>query len=149
MAQACDCSVNQINAKVARFNAFYTLAFALIFIFTPYKWIIYVLVVDFAIKVIFRPKYSPISQLNMRILKLFKVAPEMIFAAPKIFALKIGLTFSLAGMILHLFGLDLAALIVISILAFFAFLEAFFGFCMGCWAHSYYIKIFKKSTLPS
>jgi len=131
----CACGPNQVNARVARANAFFTLAMGLLFIFSPWKWIIYVLLGDFALKVFFGPKASPFTQFNIRLMQWLKVEPKHIFAPPKKFALKVGLVFSLTVLVLYLSDLILAANIIAGVLSLFAALELFFEFCMGCWVY--------------
>lgn len=141
----CACGKDQINAKVARANAFFTLTFGLIFLLTSWKWIVFVMLGDFLIKVFLGPKYSPFSQLNMRIMRWLKVEPKMIFAPPKRFALKVGLVFSILIALSYYTGYWKISIILNVILTIFADLELFFEFCMGCWFYSYWMKLFKKS----
>lgn len=133
----------QVNRKVARLNAVWVFIFSMIFIFIPaWRWIVFVLLVNFFIKGFFGPWYSPISQVNKAILKALKVEPEMIFAPPKIFAAKVGFVFSLVASILYLLNYQTGAIVVIAILSVFAFLELAFLFCMGCVAHSFIKRTF-------
>ena len=133
----------QVNKKVARLNAVWVFVFSIIFILLPtWRWIVFVLLANFFIKGFFGPWYSPISQINKAILKALRVEPEMIFAPPKIFAAKVGFVFSLVASILYLLNYQVAAVVVISILSLFAFLEFAFAFCMGCAAHNFINKIF-------
>jgi len=141
----CSCGPNQVNARVARANAFFTFAMGLMFIFSPLKWIIYVLLIDFALKVFFGPKASPFTQFNIRLLKWLKIKPKHIFAPPKKFALKVGLIFSAAVLVLYLLDLTMAANIVAGVLTLFAALELFFEFCMGCWVY-YLFNTVKNET---
>ncbi len=140
----CKLPKGQVNKKVARLNALVTLILSLIFIFTSMSWVVYIMIADFLIKGFVSSKYSPISKINMIILKIFKIKPEPIFAPPKIFASKIGFLFLLAVGILFFLNLSVASVAVIAVLAFFAFLEATFEICVGCWMHSYWLKIFNK-----
>ena len=140
----CNCPDNQVNAKVARLNALWTLVLAILFIFV-WRWTAYILFLDFFIKAIFHPRYSPISRLNSWFLKVLKIKPKFIFAPPKLFAAKVGFVFSAVIIILYLLDYTLAAQIFAGVLALFAFLEFVFEFCMGCWAY----EIIQKLTHPS
>ncbi len=136
---------NRVNKKVARLNALWVFVFCLIFIFIPSaRWIIYVMLGNFFIKAFVGPWYSPISQINRLILVALNIKPEMIFAPPKIFAARVGFTFSFVGLLFYLLELQLAAIIIISVLALFAFIEFAFDYCMGCTTYSYINKIFKS-----
>jgi len=133
----------QVNKKVARLNAIWTFVFLMIFILLPaWRWVVFVPLADFLVKGFFGPWYSPISQINKAILKALKVEPEMIFAPPKIFAAKIGFIFSLVASILYLLNYQIAAIVVVSILSFFAFLEFTLAFCVGCSVYNFINKIF-------
>lgn len=143
----CACKPNQVNARVARANAFFTLAMGLIFIFSPFKWIVYVMLADFALKVFFGPKASPFTQFNIRLLRWLKIQPKHIFAPPKKFALKVGLVFSIIILVLYLLDLVATANIFAGILSLFAALELFFEFCMGCWV--YYLFNTAKNEIES
>ncbi len=140
----CDIPKGQVNRKVARLNALVTLALSIIYILTFQVWIIYVITADFLIKGFIAPKFSPISKINVLILKVLKIKPDPIFAPPKIFASKIGFVFSLTIGILHILDYSTAAVVVVSVLAFFAFLESAFEICVGCWMHSYWLKMCGK-----
>lgn len=128
---------NRVNKKVARMNAGWVVAFGLVFIVLPdFRWIIFLMLINFFIKGFVGPWYSPISQINKFLLDVFKIKPQMIFAPPKIFAAKIGFIFTLIGSILYLSGFLFASQITIALLLIFASLELFLEFCMGCYMHS-------------
>ncbi len=138
---ACECGVNQVNAKVGRVNALWTLALALAIWYTPYWWLCFVLLADFFIKGAFHPKYSPFSRLWGYLLNLIHEKPRLIFAPPKLFANKVGLAFSIAITVSLVGGYYTAAEIFTIILGIFAFLEFAFEFCMGCWVYNLYYQI--------
>ncbi len=137
----CKCGENQVNAKVARMNALVVFALSLIFLLTPYGWVIYLLLADFFIKGAFHPKYSPVSRLNGWILDLIEEEPKRIFAPPKLFANKVGLAFAIIISVFYTAGLWVPAEVFAIVLTIFAFLEFAFEFCMGCWVYDLYYKI--------
>jgi hypothetical protein len=60
---------------------------------------------------------------------------------PKQFAQAVGLIFSITVIVLiYGFGLVGAAYVVLGVLVLFASLEAFVGFCMGCFAFGYLMR---------
>lgn len=139
------CKPNMIDAKSARINAGITLFLSLLFIFTSYKFAIVLLLFDFFVKVFAHPRYAPTSYFSRYIMYSFAIQPRFVFAPPKIFATKIGLFFALSVFVLYLTNLTLASFIVCGILAVFAALEAFWGFCMGCYVHSYFSRLNNSS----
>ena len=60
------CPVNErlINKNVTRMNALVTCAVATVFIFSPLKWIMFLLPVDFALRSWFRGRFSPVGRMN-------------------------------------------------------------------------------------
>ena len=60
---------------------------------------------------------------------------------PKQFAQAVGLAFTTAALVLTFgFGLPTAGTAVLAVLAVFAGLEAFAGFCMGCFVFAYLMR---------
>lgn len=136
MSGRCIISFTQINEKTARLNAFFITLAALAFIFTPAKWIIYPLGLDFVIRAFWKSAYSPVSVVSKSILALLDAKPVMINAGPKIFSAKIGFAFCLVIGLLNFSGIDTWAEITAGMLTFAAALEAFAGYCVGCKIYS-------------
>lgn len=126
----------QVNEKVARMNAFIVIIASVFFIFTPAKWVLIVMGIDFFLRGFIKPKYSPIGRVNGAILNMAKVKPSMVYAPPKMFAAKIGFICSVLMGIFYLLNNILLSNIVGVILLFCAFLEACFGYCVGCKIYS-------------
>jgi len=143
MTDVCPISFNQINEKAARVNGALTVALLVVFILTPFKWIAPVLCVDFFIRGFLKPKFSPLAAISKTILKICKSAPKMTNAGPKLFAAKLGCIFSIIVTGLTYSGLQLPAVIVAGVFAFFAFLEAAFGFCVACKVYPILLKLKK------
>lgn len=95
-----------------------------------------VLVIDFVIRAFVKPKYSPLATLARGVSSGLDLPKVMVDNAPKVFAARIGVVFTLATTVLFGFGWTLAGEIVLGVLAVFAFLESVFSFCAGCWMYS-------------
>ncbi|MEZ5244165.1 MAG: DUF4395 domain-containing protein [Acidimicrobiales bacterium] len=98
-------------------------------------WLIAVLAYGFVARVLTGPTLSPLGQLVTRIITPALPFEERLVAGPpKRFAQGIGATLSVAAAVAHFgFGATgLATVLVAAILAA-ASLEAFIGFCLGCW----------------
>ena len=69
------------------------------------------------------------------------ITPRLVPGPPKRFAQTIGLVFSATGLILY-FGMDsgVPAKSVLTVLATFAALESFIGFCAGCFVFGYLMR---------
>jgi Domain of unknown function (DUF4395) len=113
--------------------------------FTP---ILFVLVYGFAARVGFGPKFSPLARLVTQVIRprLTDVASREVPGPPKRFAQGIGLAFSSTALVLVLSGSAGGALGVMLALLGAASLEAFAGFCAGCWA---YRQIMHAGLIPA
>lgn len=95
-----------------------------------------ILALDFIIRAFAKPKYSPLATLARGIVSGLKLPKQMVDSAPKIFAARIGVVFSLVSTILYAGDLLYAGSIVLFILIICAGLESFFSFCLGCYMYS-------------
>ena len=136
MIKICPITHYQINGKVSRLNAFFSLIILILFIFTNMKFLIILLGIDFLLRASFKGKYSMISTLSKYLLRLFKVKPNMINAGPKIFAARIGFLFCFLIAIFYLANLIFITNILSFIIMTLFSLELFFGFCLGCKVYS-------------
>lgn len=132
MTEMCPISYKQLNERAAQTNAALSVLSIIFFFLTPFKWIIWVLSIDFFIRGFLDPSYSFFSVISKTILKLFKIKPLMINAGPKIFAAKIGFLFCCLISTCYLLNFPLISLIIGLIFALCAALEAIFGFCIAC-----------------
>jgi hypothetical protein len=132
MIEVCPVNERQINENVTRLNALVTFIAMSIFIFTPYKWILFLLPADFALRAWFGGRFSPVGQMNKYLVRSLNLGEILINEGPKVFAARIGLTLSALALVSFIAGFNLAAYILGGILVFFSFLEAVFGFCVAC-----------------
>src|SRR4030042_1132793 len=86
----CPVTDKSINESVARLNAFMTLILLIIFILTPFKWIIVILVPDFLLRRIYNAKFSYLTRLSIAAAAVTGLKKVMINAGPKLFAANIG-----------------------------------------------------------
>jgi hypothetical protein len=87
----------------------------------------------FLLRVASGPRFSPLALLVTRVIRpRLAIAPRPVPGTPKRFAQGVGATFTTAVVVLLAIGADTAAWVLLGILAVFAGLEAFAGFCMGC-----------------
>ncbi|MBI9097032.1 MAG: DUF4395 domain-containing protein [Spirochaetaceae bacterium] len=92
-----------------------------------------ILIIDFAVRVILIPRFSLLALVSRKwIAPLAGFRRRQIVFKPKRFAAAIGLTMSIAALLLSINNLPLFYTITLSTLALFSSLEAFFKFCAGC-----------------
>lgn len=132
MTYVCPIAPKSVNEHVTRFNAGITCLLVALFIFTPLKEVIFFLVADFALRIYYDGRFSPLVNGNKYLVKSLKLKPAFINAGPKIFAAKVGLIISVAIAMFYLFDALLPAIVLAYIIALFAFLEATMGFCVAC-----------------
>jgi hypothetical protein len=129
-----------VNARVVRLNALWTVLLLLAFLFTPFKWVIFVLCADFLLRCFARGKYSVFGAVSRLTLNAAGIAPSPQDAGPKVFAAKIGLLLCVLISVCFLINWITAATVLAIMFLFCAALEAFFGYCLGCKMYSLMTK---------
>jgi Domain of unknown function (DUF4395) len=134
MKETLSCPVDKvlINENKARFTALFVLALTVLFLITGYVPVIAFILYDFLVRTFYLGKYSLLSACSDVIIRLFKIKNKPTDRAPKRFAAGTGLVFALFILIASLFSWPAVSFSLGCVLGFFAFLEAFFGFCAGC-----------------
>lgn len=129
-----------VDEVSVRLIAAVVLVIGVIALATQQWWLYAVLAVDFTLRAAFGPQASPIAQLVNRWIRPRVAAPTRPTAgAPKQFAASIGAVMTIAATALWIVNLAtgssaaITAVVVIgAIMVLFPFLEAVFGFCVGC-----------------
>jgi|LakMenE18May11ns_1017448.scaffolds.fasta_scaffold9856997_2 hypothetical protein len=136
-----------VNEVAARTVATGVVAMALAVLLLRQYWVLVLLAYGFLARVAAGPRFSPLALLATRI-----VAPrlpkyeKMVPGPPKRFAQAIGAVFATSALIAHFgFGATPVALALMAGLAAAAFLEAAFGFCLGC---SIFGALMKANLIP-
>ena len=134
---------NPVNEVSARLVAAMVVALSLTIIVSGQAWLMAVLVYGFAARVATGPTLSPMGLLATRVITpRLGITPRLAPGPPKRFAQGVGLAFSTAALILHfVLGAEVAARAVLAVLAVFASLEAFAGFCAGCFVFNSLMRL--------
>ena len=130
--KSCPVSFQLIDGTIARIGAYFVILFILIYLFTSQIFFLYILALDFLMKIYVNKLYSIIFQLSRFVKKILKLKTKMTDAAAKKLAAQFGLLFSLLLVFEVLFDFQLAFYITVSILLFCASIEALFNYCVGC-----------------
>ena len=133
-----DCPVDfiTVNENKVRIVAFFVLLSVIAYLITS-SWIVAaILAVDFLLRTLNFNAYSPYGIVAGEIAKLFKLPNKPVDRAPKRFAAFTGLLFSVALLITSLVQLTETSEVIGGVLIIFAALEAFVGFCAGCYMYS-------------
>lgn len=104
--------------------------------FTFWKFPLLLLTGDFALRA-FTRKPSPLAALAHIIIKVARLKPKPIFAAPKKFAAGLGFVFSFTVLLFLFINLIIPAYVVAILLIIAALLESVFKVCVGCYVFNW------------
>lgn len=139
----CPVDFKKVNENKVRLTAFWVLLLAILIVLTN-SWIgSGFLLVDFALRAFDFGKFSFLNWLSDIAIKSFNFSTKFIDQAPKIFAAKIGLGFTIFILATLLGDNFTLASYITAVLIFFAFLESVLGICAGCYVYTFYKRIFK------
>ena len=133
---------NPVNEIAARLVAAMTLGLCLAtitaFIYDSAElWLLIPLVYEFLARVLTGPTLSPIGFLASKVLAP-RIGNRPVPGPPKRFAQSIGLTISTTALVIYLVSDSIyTPIILLTIISVFAALEAFAGFCAGCFVFKY------------
>jgi hypothetical protein len=140
----CPISDQRVNEQVTRFNAMFTIGIiALAFVLNSVFLFVF-LMADFFIRGFTSIRFSPINYASHYLSNAFNFPVKMIDKAPKIFAARLGFLMTIVIASSYILNLKLVAIIVSSLLIFFASLEFLFALCVGCIIYTYLILPFYK-----
>ena len=131
-----------VNEYAARSVAAMVFTLAVVIIATDTRWLTLLLAYGFLARVLTGPRLSPMGLIATRV-----IAPRVlkrsrsVAGPPKQFAQAIGLIFSITAVVL-IYGPGQVgfAYAVLGVLVLFAGLEAFVGFCAGCFVFGFLIR---------
>ena len=141
MEKYCPIISERIDTRLIKTNASFVLILLTLSIVTPMNWLIFVVGTDFAIRVFFGVKNSPVCKIIISSLKVFNVKQHLVNAGPKKLAAKFGLAFSFLIIGLEYMGFHGSAVIFTLIFILLTSLEVFYGFCLVCKIYPYMNKI--------
>lgn len=132
---------NPVNEHAARVVAAGVAVLALITLATGWLWLIVLLAVGFAARVLSGPRFSLLGRLATQVIAPRLGPAKLVPGPPKRFAQAIGLaltaTAAIAGLV---FGAHSLAIGLVGVLLVFATLESVLGLCAGCWLFGLLMK---------
>ncbi len=132
---------NPVNEVAARVVAGLVVGLSLATMLTGQAWLMFVLAYGFLARVATGPTLSPMGLLATRVIAPRIGEPKLVPGPPKRFAQTVGLGFSVTALVLHFVaGSPVAANVVLAVLILFAALEAFLGFCAGCFVFDHLMR---------
>jgi hypothetical protein len=134
--------INQVPTGVVRATAAQVFFLTLLGIYFNQPCIVLFITVDFVIRVFNKSKYSLLSLISRRyVVPVLKLSSDPTNLKAKRFAAGIGLSLTLFALAGYFSGLFIISNSILGVLAFFSFLESFFGFCAGCRIYHIFRKV--------
>ncbi len=140
MSLVCPISDNYTDENIARMNAFFTFGLVLIFLITPFKWIIFVIAADFLLRRVLQGRYSVVSRISILTTGALALKKVRINAGPKLFAANVGFVLSILAAVFYFTGVPYVSYALAGTLAFFTMLESVFNICAACILYSFVSK---------
>lgn len=145
------CPVSKAGAdkNTVRITGFLTALLVVLYAVTGSVLIPAFMAVDFFIRAYTEKKYSVLSFTAGKIADGLGLEKKRIDKAPKIFAARVGLLFSITMVVLS-FIAPTASLVTGLILMVFALLESLFNFCVGCIVYTYLVlPLYRKKLFAN
>ncbi len=131
-----------VNEKAARTVAAAVAAVGALALLPGWHWLVLVLAAGFALRVASGPRFDPLGLLATRVVAPRLGAPRLVAGPPKRFAQGVGLALTSLAAALGLgLGADAVLMSLVGLLVGFATLEAALGFCAGCYAFGWLIRL--------
>lgn len=140
----CPISDEKVDERNIRSTALLTFLIAVFFVLEPNLIAAAFLAIDFYIRGFIRTRSSVLACSAAGLTHLVPFQSKMINKAPKLFAARIGLVFTVLSFISLLSGWPFTSQIIMGILVLFSFLEWAAGFCMGCYVYTIFVVPFFK-----
>lgn len=137
---------NPVNETSARIVATGVVAMGVLYAATGWGWVLIPLTYGFLARVLTGPTLSPLGRIATQVVTpRLRIEHKFTAGPPKRFAQSIGLAFSATASVLFLVGAPEASRAVVAALVVAAGLEAFAGFCLGCWM---FARLMRLGLIP-
>jgi len=141
MEKYCPIITETVDTKLIKTNALFVLVTLILSIATPWNWLIYIVTIDFSIRVFLGVKNSPVCMVIRKSMHIMNIKQHRVNAGPKKLASKFGLAFSVIIISLDLMQFPIFALVFTLIFIILTSLEVFFSYCLVCSIYPYLNKI--------
>ncbi len=139
--KACPVSLQQVDQHLVKTYSFIVFSILTYVLITGVRFPVYIITLDFMIRVFAGIKYSPFCFLIRKSLKLTGIPPKMIDSQRKRIAAQFGLAFSIFITLFFLTGFNFAARIVIIVFITAILLDLIFNYCLACTFNSLYLRM--------
>jgi hypothetical protein len=142
----CPISTERIDQRAVRLTAGAVAVLTASYIATGWRIIPLLLLFDFASRGFGAGALSPLRVIAAGFARRLG-SPSLIDKAPKLFAARVGMMFSLAILGVSIVSSD-GSRVVAAVLVLFALLESVFNICAGCLVYSYLVAPYFRVTAP-
>ncbi len=142
--QVCPVNYKRVNVYLIKFYSTIVAALLMMFLLADWRIPMYVLAVDFSIRVLFGVRYSPLCRGLGLVLDYLQVKPREIDASTKQFAARVGMTFSVGVALLIWTGALTAAKVLATVFLVAVLSEVMLDFCIACWMESVWKSYFGR-----
>ena len=142
--EACPVSYQQVNKNLIKSYSSIVLIVLAYTLISGHYWAMYLISLDFLIRVFAGIKYSPLCNFLTAMMKITPLKPVLVNAASKKIAAQVGLVFAVGVCLFHLLGYELISHIFIYMFMFAISLDLVFNYCLACKLQSLYLTYFSK-----
>jgi len=140
MIQSCPISQNRVDSNMIRIISVLVAFTSVLYILTSNLIFIYIIFIDFTLRVFRLNSYSPYLQMAYMYSNIFNLKPKICDEAPKRFALILGWLLSLFMVLSSFISINITILVAF-IFFILASMEMIFEYCIGCKIYQYLKKI--------
>ncbi len=143
--EVCPVSYDQVNKNLIKAYSSIVLIVLVYTLITGHYWAMYLISLDFIIRVFAGIKYSPLCNLLTTMMKITPLKPVLINAASKKIAAQIGMVLAFGISVCHILDYDILSNIMLYMFTFAVSLDLVFNYCLACKLQSLYLTYFRKS----
>jgi len=143
-AAACPISLKEVDRNLVKLYSGVVVSLLITSLFVPCKVGIYLITIDFFIRVFIGIKYSPLCNLLTRSLKIAAVKPLLVDSGRKKIAAQVGFLLSVMISLTFLLSYTITSTILTGIFIIAILLDLVFDYCLACKMQSFYNKYIKK-----
>jgi len=137
----CPVSFREINENASRLSVFFLAVCIEVYLLTDNIYIMMFVAFDYSFRIFEKAKYSPLTLITDMFFKLTRLPVRKVNKAPKVFASRMGLLFSLLSVGFYYFIPDISIVFAV-ILLICTFLDSVFNVCFGCLIYHYIVYPF-------
>jgi hypothetical protein len=144
--KACPVSLKQVDKHLIKLYSSFVLLVLSLSLITDFRIVIYLITLDFFIRVFIGIKYSPLCIILTKSLKITTIKPVLIDSGRKKIAAQIGFSLSIIISFSYLIDYSIITYSFTSIFIFAIALDLIFDYCLACKMQSIYLKFFKLNN---